>query len=72
MARGANVVHEDRLDGFCLASSDCDFTRLAQRLREDGLVVYGLGERKTPETFRNACSRFIYLEYIVESGPAKN
>ena len=52
-------------------SSDSDFTRLAQRLREDGLVGYGFGERKTPEAFRNACSRFIYLENIVEAEPAK-
>ena len=65
MARGANVVYEGRLDGFCLASSDSDFTRLAQRLREDGLVVYGFGERKAPEAFRNAFSRSIYLKYIV-------
>src|SRR5690606_30009196 len=52
--------------GFCLVSSDSDFTRLAQRLREDGLVVYGFGERKTPEAFRNACTRFIYVENLVE------
>ena len=52
-------------------SSDSEFTRLSQRLREDGLVVYGIGERKTLEAFRNACSRFIYLENIVETEPAK-
>ena len=63
-----DLMHKGRLDGFCLVSSDSDFTRLAQRLREDGLVVYGFGERKTPEAFRNACSRFIYLENIVETG----
>ena len=66
-----DLMHKGRLDGFCLVSSDSDFTRLAQRLREDGLVVFGFGERKTPEAFRNACSRFIYLENIVESEPAK-
>ena len=65
-----DMMHKGRLDGFCLVSSDSDFTRLAQRLREDGLVVYGFGERKTPEAFRNACSRFIYLENIVEAEPA--
>ena len=58
-------MHKGKLDGFCLVSSDSDFTRLAQRLREDGLVVYGFGERKTPEAFRNACSRFIYAENLV-------
>ena len=66
-----DMMHKGRLDGFCLVSSDSDFTRLAQRLREDGLVGYGFGERKTPEAFRNACSRFIYLENIVEAEPAK-
>ena len=53
------------------ASVNSDFTLLAQRLREDTLVVYGFGERKTPEAFRNACSRFIYMENIVETEPAK-
>ena len=60
-----DLMHKGTLDGVCLVSSDSDFTRLAQRLREDGLVVYGFGERKTPEAFRNACSRFIYLENIL-------
>ena len=50
-----DLMHKGKLDGFCLVSSDSDFTRLAQRLREDGLVVYGFGERKTPEAFRSAC-----------------
>ena len=66
-----DLMHKGRLDGVCLVSSDSDFTRLAQRLREDGLVVYGFGERKTPEAFRNACSRFIYLENILEAEPEK-
>ena len=61
-----DLMNKGKFDGFCLASSDSDFTRLAQRLREDGLVVYGFGERKTPETFRNACTRFIYVENLVE------
>ncbi|MDD9992085.1 MAG: NYN domain-containing protein [Rhodospirillales bacterium] len=66
-----DLLHKGRLDGVCLVSSDSDFTRLAQRLREDGLLVYGFGERKTPEAFRNACSRFIYLENILEAEPEK-
>ncbi len=65
-----DLLHkQNRLDGVCLVGSDSDFTRLAQRLREDRLAVYGFGERKTPEAFRNACSRFIYLENILEAEP---
>lgn len=59
-----DLMHRGGLDGFCLVSSDSDFTRLAQRLREDGARVYGFGAKKTPEAFRNACSRFIYLENL--------
>ncbi|MDE0175008.1 MAG: NYN domain-containing protein [Defluviicoccus sp.] len=66
-----DLMHKGTLDGFCLVSSDSDFTRLAQRLREDGLAVYGFGERKTPEAFRNACNRFIYVENLVEAVPEK-
>ena len=66
-----DLMHKGTLDGFCLISSDSDFTRLAQRLREDGLAVYGFGERKTPEAFRNACNRFIYVENLVEAVPEK-
>ncbi len=62
-----DLMHKKTLDGFCLVTSDSDFTRLAQRLREERLVVYGFGERRTPEAFRNACSRFIYLENIVDT-----
>ena len=62
-----DLMHKGNMDGFCLVSSDSDFTRLAQRLREDGQLVYGFGERKTPETFRNACNRFIYVENLVEA-----
>ena len=65
-----DLMHKGRIDGFCLVSSDSDFTRLAQRLREDGLVVYGFGARKTPEAFRSACNRFLYLENL-ESGAEK-
>ena len=66
-----DLMHKGKLDGFCLVSSDSDFTRLAQRLREDGLVVYGFGERKTPEAFRSACNRFIYVDNLMESGADK-
>lgn len=62
-----DLLSKGTLDGYCLVSSDSDFTRLAQRLREDGLAVYGFGERKTPETFRNACTRFIYVENLLEA-----
>ena len=53
-----DLMHRERLEGFLLVSSDSDFTRLAQRLREGGLAVYGFGESKTPEGFRAACHRF--------------
>lgn len=61
-----DLMHRGRLDGFCLVSSDSDFTSLAQRLREEGAVVYGFGEQKTPAPFRNACSRFIYVENLID------
>ncbi len=61
-----DLMHRGRLDGFCLVSSDSDFTSLAQRLREEGAVVYGFGAQKTPAPFRNACSRFIYIENLIE------
>lgn len=61
-----DLMHRSELDGFCLVSSDSDFTRLATRLREDGAVVYGFGAKKTPEAFRNACTRFIYIENLLE------
>ncbi len=57
-----DLMHSGRFDGFCLVSSDSDFTRLASRLREQGLDVYGIGMKKTPEAFRKACKRFIFLE----------
>ena len=62
-----DLMHRGGLDGFCLVSSDSDFTRLAQRLREDGAIVYGFGAKKTPESFRNACTRFIYVENLMDS-----
>ena len=54
-----DLVYRERLNGFVLVSSDSDFTRLAQRLREGGFAVYGFGERKAPQAFRNACHRFV-------------
>ncbi len=59
-----DVLHSERVDGFCLVSSDSDFTRLATRIREAGLVVYGFGERKTPGPFVAACDKFIYTEIL--------
>ena len=59
-----DLLYTGRLDGFCIASSDSDFTRLAARIREQGLVVYGFGERKTPHPFVAACDKFIYTELL--------
>ncbi|KAK4138999.1 hypothetical protein BT67DRAFT_368930 [Trichocladium antarcticum] len=59
-----DLLYTNRFDGFCLVSSDSDFTRLASRIRESGLVVYGFGERKTPKPFVAACDKFIYFENL--------
>ena len=59
-----DLLHTGKFDGFCLVSSDSDFTRLATRIREAGLVVYGFGEDKTPEPFRRACDLFILTENL--------
>ena len=59
-----DFLHSGLFDGFVLVSSDSDFTRLAARIREQGLDVYGIGEKKTPEAFRQACKRFIYVENL--------
>jgi len=59
-----DLLYTNRFDGFCLVSSDSDFTRLAARIRESGLVVYGFGERKTPKPFVSACDQFIYFENL--------
>ncbi|HEX2556085.1 MAG TPA: NYN domain-containing protein [Microvirga sp.] len=73
-----DLLHTGRFDGFCLVSSDSDFTRLAARIREQGVAVYGFGEHKTPESFRQACRRFIYTENLLlpearapDAGPAR-
>lgn len=59
-----DILYSDKVEGFCLVSSDSDFTRLATRLRETGMKVYGLGEKKTPEPFIVACDKFIYIEIL--------
>lgn len=61
-----DLLHTGRFSGFCLVSSDSDFTRLASRMREAGVDVYGFGEQKTPESLRQACDRFIYTENLVK------
>ena len=66
-----DLIYKRTLDGVVLVSSDSDFTRLAQRLREEGLEVYGFGERKAVEAFRNACNRFIYVENLTEPDAEK-
>lgn len=62
-----DILYADTVDGFCLVSSDSDFTRLATRLREAGKKVYGIGEKKTPSPFIVACDKFIYLEILNSS-----
>jgi uncharacterized LabA/DUF88 family protein len=59
-----DLLYSGRLDGFCIVSSDSDFTRLAARIRESGLIVYGFGERKTPKPFVAACDKFVYTENL--------
>jgi hypothetical protein len=59
-----DILYSEKVDGFCLVSSDSDFTRLATRLREAGKAVYGIGEKKTPEPFIVACDKFIYIEIL--------
>ena len=65
-----DLLHSGRFDGFCLVSSDSDFTRLASRLREQGADVYGFGAQKTLESFRQACRRFIYTENLLTDAVA--
>src|ERR1700734_1872836 len=59
-----DLLYSGRFDGFCIVSSDSDFTRLAQRIRESGQTVYGFGEHKTPKSFVAACDKFIYVENL--------
>ncbi len=67
-----DILHSRQVDGFCLVSSDSDFTRLAIRLREAGMLVIGIGERKTPQPFIVACDKFIYLEIIGRADDAED
>lgn len=59
-----DLLYTGKFDGFCLVTSDSDFTKLAARIRESGLVVYGFGERKTPEAFVAACDKFVFTEVL--------
>ena len=59
-----DILYSEKVDGFCLVSSDSDFTRLATRLREAGMQVFGIGQKKTPNPFIVACDKFIYLEIL--------
>ena len=60
-----DLLYSGRFEGFCIVSSDSDFTRLAARIRESGLIVYGFGERKTPDPFVAACDKFVYTDILV-------
>lgn len=66
-----DILHGELVDAFCIVSSDSDYTRLATRLRESGIFVMGVGEKKTPHAFVQACERFIYVENldVQEAGP---
>jgi hypothetical protein len=66
-----DLLYTRKFDGFCLITSDSDFTGLAMRLREEGLTVLGFGEKKTPEAFRNACHKFVFTEVLRPSTPAE-
>ena len=59
-----DLLHSKKFDGFCIVSSDSDFTRLASRIREEGILAYGFGEQKTPKSFISACDKFIYTEIL--------
>jgi hypothetical protein len=65
-----DILYTGNVDGFCIISSDSDFTRLATRLREAGKVVFGMGEKKTPKSFIAACNKFIYIEILQRETPA--
>ncbi|MDR0502192.1 MAG: NYN domain-containing protein [Treponema sp.] len=62
-----DLLYSQKLDGFCIVSSDSDFTRLAARVRESGRIVYGFGEKKTPRAFVSVCDKFIYTEILNDS-----
>jgi NYN domain/OST-HTH/LOTUS domain len=66
-----DLLYTRKFDGFCLITSDSDFTGLAMRLREEGLNVFGFGEKKTPDAFRNACHKFVFTEVLRPSAAAE-
>lgn len=66
-----DILYSEKVNGFCLVSSDSDFTRLATRLREAGMQVIGIGEKKTPNPFIVACDKFIYIEILKNQGDNK-
>ncbi len=66
-----DLLYTRKFDGFCLVTSDSDFTGLAMRLREEGLTVFGFGEKKTPDAFRNACHKFVFTEILRPSTAAE-
>ncbi|MFC1899882.1 NYN domain-containing protein [Chloroflexota bacterium] len=66
-----DILHMNDIDGFCIVSSDSDYTRLAVRIREEGLFVIGVGEAKTPQAFVNACNQFIYCENLAVTDEPK-
>ena len=65
-----DILYSGRVDGFCLASSDSDFTRLAARLREEGMTVIGMGKQQTPRPFVSACSKFKYIDILTDAAKA--
>lgn len=67
-----DILYSGNVDGFCIVSSDSDFTRLAARLRESGMYVIGMGEKKTPNPFISACNRFVYLEILAKTSDTLN
>ena len=67
-----DLLYTRKFDGFCLVTSDSDFTGLAMRIREEGLTVFGFGEKKTPEAFKNACHKFIFTEVLRPTLPKKS
>jgi len=66
-----DILYSEKVDGFCIVSSDSDFTRLATRLREAGMTVMGIGEKKTPQPFITACDKFIYIEILKSKSSPK-
>jgi hypothetical protein len=66
-----DLLHSNNVQGFCIVASDSDYTRLATRIREEGLFVIGVGEKKTPEAFTNACNQFIYCENLAVNGETR-